>query len=72
MRGEPLSSDDSARIGKLLDHQREARRASGNVACTVCGKDYYQHPMDHSVLTRITGEAEPFLHLLCDGSRVKL
>ncbi len=72
MRGEALTGDESDRISRLLDHEREARRAGGDVICETCGKDYYRHPMDPSVLTRISGEPEPFLHLLCDGSRVKL
>jgi len=44
-------------------------RASGDVVCNACGKKYYDHPMDRTVLS---WNGEPFLNVLCDGSRVKL
>lgn len=38
-------------------------RASGDVVCAVCGKTYFNHRVDG----RLT-----WLHVLCDGTRVKL
>ena len=38
-------------------------RASGDVPCPTCGKEYRLHPEDGRI---------PLLHVLCDGSRVKL
>ena len=38
-------------------------RASGNVPCPVCGRTYLRHPEDPD---------EPWLNVLCDGTRVKL
>lgn len=38
-------------------------RASGDAVCDRCGTKFYDHPVD---------EAEQFLHVLCDGTRVKL
>ena len=45
------------------------RRASGDCVCS-CGKKYYDHPMDTTEISAIDGK--PFLHVLCDKSRVKL
>lgn len=35
-------------------------RASGDMACEVCGREFWRHPL------------HDFLHQLCDGSWVKL
>lgn len=44
-------------------------RASDDMLCQVCGKDYLTHPMDW----RLIGYGDvPFLNILCDGRRVKL
>lgn len=43
-------------------------RASGDKICT-CGRKYYDHPMDEKVLDYA---GQPFLHILCNGDRVKL
>ncbi len=64
----PMPTMESTRIGHLLDHDREMRRASGDVACRVCRKPYRSHPLDPMVM----GYDGPFLNLLCDGDRVKL
>lgn len=50
--------------------QERDRRADGRCACRTCGKLYRQHPMDRNELSGIDGES--YLHLLCDGTRVKL
>jgi hypothetical protein len=55
--------------GKLLTYV-SMRRANGEMPCTVCGKLYRQHPFDVNHIDSSTGE--PWLHVLCDGSRVKL
>ena len=44
-------------------------RASGDCTCPYCGKLYYDHPMDRENLD-FNGDA--FLHILCNGERVKL
>lgn len=57
--------------GKPDDEDVEAvRRASGQCVCSTCGRTYQDHPMDQEILSGIDGR--PFLHLLCDGTRVKL
>lgn len=44
-------------------------RASGQAICTRCGHVYLDHPLDY----RVIGHGDvPFLHVLCDGVRVKL
>lgn len=45
-------------------------RASGDVICEQCGKEYWRHPMDEEQLSGIDGK--PFLHIHCDGTRLKL
>jgi len=44
-------------------------RASGDVICEVCGKKYYDHPMD---MNQFSYDGHPFLHVRCDGIRLKL
>jgi hypothetical protein len=46
----------------------EFARASGLMRCEICGKLYYDHPLGGPV----GYDDEPFLHILCDGSYVKL
>lgn len=44
-------------------------RAAGDCICDVCGNAYLHHPLDW----RLIGYGDvPFVHVLCDGSRVKL
>lgn len=45
-------------------------RANGLVICPFCLKDYYSHPLDPEIKSGIDGA--PFLHVLCNGDRVKL
>lgn len=49
--------------------QERDRRADGRCVCE-CGRAYWRHPFDMTTLSGIDGT--PFLHLLCDGTRVKL
>lgn len=44
-------------------------RADGGCTCDDCGHSYRHHPYDGSVLD---WENQPFLHVLCNGTRVKL
>jgi len=44
-------------------------RASGDVVCEICGRKYYDHPMDEEQLSY---DGRPFLHIGCDGKRLKL
>ncbi len=44
-------------------------RASGNCICNVCGLTYYKHPHDPDVTD---WDGNPWLHVLCNGERVKL
>lgn len=45
-------------------------RASGDCICQRCRKTYLEHTMDQTILSSI--DKQPFLHILCDGTRVKL
>lgn len=60
-------------MGSLIPHIIQARqssyRASQACICDRCGKQYGDHPMDESELS---WQNEPFLHVLCNGDRVKL
>jgi hypothetical protein len=42
--------------------------ASGDVICKVCGNPYKRHVMD----LKDTFQGNPYLNVLCDGTRVKL
>jgi len=55
--------------GELLTYV-SMRRANGDVLCDKCGKPYRLHPFDVNHVDVSTGD--PWLHVLCDGSRVKL
>lgn len=44
-------------------------RASGNCICEQCGEFYICHEMDRE---HLGFQGEPFLHILCNGDRVKL
>ena len=44
-------------------------RASGDVVCDDCGKKYYDHPEDKG---QLSFDGRPFLHIRCDGMRLKL
>lgn len=52
---------------------RKMFRAGLETICPVCGKMYIDHPYIDNVIDRSAhGEETPFLHLICDGSIVKL
>jgi hypothetical protein len=44
-------------------------RAHGECRCDACGLTYYRHPPD---VYELSNDGEPFLRVLCDGTRVKL
>jgi hypothetical protein len=44
-------------------------RASADFFCPICGKRFGEHPYD---MEHLAYGGEPFLRILCDGSRVKL
>lgn len=51
------------------EYLKRTRRAGGDCECDVCGRKYYDHPME----VRILGyDDQPFLHRICDGWLVKL
>ncbi len=47
----------------------ECIRVGGTCPCPFCGQTYYKHPYDPEELD---GEGYPFLHVRCDGARLKL
>ena len=51
------------------DSEPTVVRASGQVLCPTCSKPYRDHPW--FLLSR-NDQGRPFLHLLCDGTVVKL
>lgn len=57
------------RHGPLNQQTREEYRASGACLCEDCGEPYLKHPMDFFALSY---DDEPYLHVLCNGDRVKL
>ena len=55
-----------AALLSLTDPAREADdffRADGRVECHTCATPYFEHAQD---------PRDPWLHILCDGARVKL
>lgn len=59
-------------LDEKAERRREFRRSGGDVLCT-CGWEYRLHPFDTED-GRYSGRDDGFdwLHVLCDGSRVKL
>ena len=49
--------------------RKEILHASGECICEICGKEYRRHPED---LEELSYDGNPFLHMLCDGTQVKL
>lgn len=43
-------------------------RAGGAVVCSECGKEYFKHPFIDDCLF----DDRPYLHVICDGTIVKL
>jgi len=54
--------------GPLPAASGEDYRASKDCICT-CGLEFWRHPLDFWELSYAD---EPFLHVLCNGDRVKL
>ena len=44
-------------------------RASGDCICNWCGRNYYSHPMH---MKKLDWNGDPYLHVLCNGDKVKL
>lgn len=50
-------------------------RASGECVCAACGKQYWQHPRSENpafMTTDALGHEYSWVHVLCDGTAVKL
>lgn len=61
---------NSPLLGRNWDGKRlDIERASHECVCTCCGKTYIEHPMDPQELDWL---GQPYIHVLCDGRRVKL
>lgn len=58
----------------MADHYVDFIRASGECICPACKLPYRKHPFDTKVfgLEDHNGVRQPFLRVLCDGTRVKL
>jgi len=52
----------------LPAHSGQDYRASGDADCPVCGFLIRLHPLDPNELSY---DKQPFLHVLCNGDRVK-
>jgi hypothetical protein len=56
-------------LRELPQFNGEYLHAAGDVQCETCGQLYRSHPLDW----RLIGYGgQPFVHILCDGTRVKL
>lgn len=58
--------------GPLPKRPRRAEwivRVSGEATCETCGLEYYRHPQD---VYELSYQGEPYLHVGCDGMRLKL
>ncbi len=55
--------------GYPIAHNGSDFNRAGNCICDICGKEYRYHKMDWYELSY---DKKPFLHVLCDGDRVKL
>lgn len=55
--------------GPLPEPSGEDYRAAGDCLCELCGWEFWRHPLDHWELSY---DGHPFLHVLCNGDRVKL
>jgi hypothetical protein len=62
-----LSMD--ADIARALDVPIIYYARSGNMLCNACKKDYLHHSLDPAHLDY---EGRPFLHVICNGLRIKL
>lgn len=70
--GEPVKCADlsQSECGAISDLMR---RADGRCLCPDCGQEYYRHPYcSNSRFEDGAGFVCYYLHVLCDGSHVKL
>lgn len=47
----------------------DGERCSGLMVCSICGQQYYDHPVDDRILGY---DGIAYLHITCAGLRVKL
>jgi hypothetical protein len=72
----PLLASTVRRHGVACDHPNDCRgdvdfiRASGDVACRICGRAYRDHPFCAQSYSSFAEQL--VLHVLCDGLHVKL
>lgn len=64
-----LDEGGASRYFKQVQADPEFFRASGDCLCPTCEEPYRKHSYDMKVLD---SEGHPWLHVLCDGTRVKL
>ena len=55
--------------GPLPKQTRQEYRAAGDCICDYCGQIYIKHPLDHY---EESYDGNYYLHVLCNGDRVKL
>jgi hypothetical protein len=55
--------------GPLPEEACEWYRASKDCECPDCGLEFWRHPFD---FWELDYAGEPFMHVLCNGDRVKL
>jgi hypothetical protein len=60
---EVLARESRQALARITD----IHRASGDAVCDVCGEEYRKHPPDDSSF-----EGSLYLHMACDGRRLKL
>jgi hypothetical protein len=56
-------------MGRRDEEMENVRRANKDCICEYCNRSYINHPMD---LVELSFNGEPYLHILCNGERVKL
>ena len=59
----------AAALSPLPPATREWYRADGCCLCEICTYEYRLHPLDTEDLDY---QGNPFMHVLCNGDRVKL
>ena len=55
--------------GPLPEPSGEDYRASKDCVCPICRQECIRHPLD---FWELSYSGDPFLHVLCNGDRVKL
>lgn len=59
----------ASRFFKQVQGEHEIVRVSGDMVCEACQLPFWKHPQDFRYLD---SEGRPFLHVKCDGTRLKL